>query len=515
VYPTTRAGRGRREAGRGERAVTVAVTAPSSRSVLWFRQASEHSQHRRSHPVHLFLLGAGHVGLVTAVGFARLGHRVTVADLDAARIGAANAGRAPIFEPGLTEAIAQGLSNGLLAFTTELDPPADAAFTFVCVNTPTGPDGPLSTVNVETAIERLLTRVGPEHTIVVRSTLPLDGPGHLAALASGHPDRPSIVTNPEFMREGQALKDFDRPNRVVTGWLEPRDAAAARAVRDLYAPLGAPSLVADARSVVLIKLGSNVFLGMKISFANELARVADATGADIAEVIAGIGLDSRIGAAFLQPGPGIGGSCLPEQAVAIALETVALDIEAPLLSAVHHSNAVHQRQIVRRLEHLLGGTGSLAGLRIGLLGLSFKANTDDVRESPALALAASLRAAGADVLAQDPRAEVRARLADPLLAVAATPLEAVQDADAVVIATEWVEYARLDWEKVAAAMRGTLVYDTRGVVDVVAAQAAGLRVIRLGRPPIDSEELAGDAYAAPGDNALPVPETAVSNASDS
>ncbi|MEX1168644.1 MAG: nucleotide sugar dehydrogenase [Chloroflexota bacterium] len=465
--------------------------------------------------MHLFLLGAGHVGLVTAVGFARLGHRVTVADLDAARIAAANDGRAPIFEPGLTEAITQGLANGSLTFTTELDPPADVAFTFVCVNTPTGPDGPLSTAYVEAAIERLLTRVGPEHTIVVRSTLPLDGPGRLAALASGRPDRASIVTNPEFMREGQALEDFDRPNRVVTGWLEPRDAAAAQAVLNIYAPLGAPSLVADARSVALIKLGSNVFLGMKISFANELARVADATGADIGEVIAGIGLDGRIGTAFLQPGPGIGGSCLPEQAVAIALETVALDVEAPLLSAVHRSNAVHQRQIVHRLERLLGGTGSLAGRRIGLLGLSFKANTDDVRESPALALAANLRAAGANVLAHDPRAERRARLADPLLAVAATPLDAVLDADAVVVATEWIEYAQLDWEKVAAAMRGNLIYDTRAVVDVEAAHAAGLRVVRLGRRDVGPEQLAGAAYAKPDGAELAVPEPAASNASES
>ena len=465
--------------------------------------------------MHLFLLGAGHVGLVTAVGFARLGHRVTVADLDAARIAAANTGRAPIFEPGLTEAIAQGLGGGSLAFTTELDPPADAAFTFVCVNTPTGPDGPLSTVHVEAAIERLLTKVGADHTIVVRSTLPLDGPARLATLASGLPDRPSIVTNPEFMREGQALEDFDRPNRVVTGWLEPRDAAAAQAVLDLYGPLGAPSLAADARSVALIKLGSNVFLGMKISFANELARVADATGADIAEVIAGIGLDGRIGTAFLQPGPGVGGSCLPEQAVAIALETVALDVEAPLLSAVHRSNAVHQRQIVRRLEGLLGGPGSLAGRRIGLLGLSFKANTDDVRESPALALAANLRAAGADVLAHDPRAEDRARQADPLLAVAATPLDAVEGADAVVVATEWVDYAQLDWNKVAAAMRGTLVYDTRAIVDVAAAQAAGLRVVRLGRRDPGSEEPLGDAYDLPLEEALPFPEPAASNASES
>jgi UDPglucose 6-dehydrogenase len=451
--------------------------------------------------VHLFLLGAGHVGLVTAVGFARLGHRVTVADLDAARIAAANDGRAPIFEPGLTDAIAAGLADGALTFTTDLDPPADAQFTFVCVNTPTGPDGPLSTAYVEAAIERLLTRVGPEHTIIVRSTLPLDGPRRIATLTAGHPDRPSIVTNPEFMREGQALEDFDRPNRVVTGWLEPRDAPAAQAVLDLYAPLGAPSLAADARSVALIKLGSNVFLGMKISFANELARVADATGADIDEVIAGIGLDGRIGTAFLQPGPGVGGSCLPEQAVAIALETMALDIEAPLLSAIHRANATHQRQIVARLERLLGGTGALAGRRIGLFGLAFKANTDDVRESPALALAANLRAAGADVLAHDPRAEARARLADPLLAVAATPVEAARDADAVVVATEWAEYRSLDWGAVAAAMRGALVYDTRAVVDVEAARAAGLTVVRLGRPtaveaPVDAAAYAGSSTAS-------------------
>jgi UDPglucose 6-dehydrogenase len=459
--------------------------------------------------VHLFLLGAGHVGLVTAVGFARLGHRVTVADLDAARIAALNDGRPPVFEPGLTEAIVGGLADGSLSFTTELDPPADARFTFVCVSTPTGPDGPLSTVHVEQATARLLATVGPDHTVVIRSTLPLDGPSRLLAVAASHPDRPSMVTNPEFMREGQALEDFDRPNRVVTGWLEPRDNAAAQAVLDLYAPLGAPSLVADARSVTLVKLGSNVYLGMKISFANELARVADATGADIEEVVAGIGLDARIGTAFLRPGPGIGGSCLPEQAVAIALQTVALDVEAPLLSAIHRSNAVHQRQIVARLERLLGGPGSLAGRRIGLFGLAFKANTDDVRESPALALAANLRAAGAKVLAHDPRAEARARLADPELAVAATALEAATGADAIVVATEWPDYGQVDWVAVAAAMRGTIVYDTRAVVDVEAARAAGLQVERLGRPNAIADQ------PAVAIRAEPVPAPARSSASES
>jgi UDPglucose 6-dehydrogenase len=452
--------------------------------------------------VHLFLLGAGHVGLVTAVGLARLGHRVTVADLDAARIAGLRDGRPPVFEPGLTEALTAGLADGSLAFTTELDPPPDARFSFVCVSTPTDADGPLSTANVEAAVARLLETAGAEHIIVIRSTLPLDGPSRIVAVAAatGRVDRPAIVTNPEFMREGQALEDFDRPNRVVTGWLEARDHAGAQAVIDLYAPLGAPSMVADARSVALIKLGSNVFLGTKISFANEMARVADAIGADIEAVIAGIGLDSRIGTAFLRPGPGIGGSCLPEQAIAIALETAALNVEAPLLSSVHRSNAVHQREIVARLETLLGGAGSLAGRRIGLLGLAFKADTDDVRESPALALAANLRAAGADVMSHDPRAERRARLADPLLAVAPTALDALHDADAVVVATEWAEYRALDWVAGAAAMRGTLVYDTRGIVDVEAARLAGLRVERLGRPgsvqPEEAVPAAASAAAA-------------------
>jgi UDPglucose 6-dehydrogenase len=327
---------------------------------------------------------------------------------------------------------------------------------------------------------------------------PSPTPGAVPATTTARPEsraERAIVTNPEFMREGQALEDFDRPNRVVTGWLEPRDTPAAEAVLELYAPLGAPSLVADARSVALIKLGANVFLGMKIAFANEMARVADATDADIDTVIQGIGLDARIGTAFMKPGPGFGGSCLPEQAVAIALETVALDVEAPLLSAIHRSNATHQRQIVARLETMLGGPGSLDGRRIALLGLAFKANTDDVRESPALALAANLRAAGATVFAHDPRAEARARLADPALNVSATAAEAMADADAVVVGTEWSEYGQVDWAAAAASMPGRLIYDTRGVVDLAAAAAAGFLVERLGRPAAQAPDALPDPAA--------------------
>jgi len=432
--------------------------------------------------VHLFVVGAGHVGLVTGAGFVAMGHQVTVADVDAHRIAGLQAGETPIYEPGLDSAIRAGLADGSLVFTTQLDAPRDAAFSIVCVNTPTGPDGPLSTINVEAAVRTLLDATGPGHSIVVRSTLPLQGPDRLLAIAAGRPERAAVVTNPEFMREGQALRDFANPNRVIAGWLEPRDRDAADAVIALYAPLDAPSLVADARSVALIKLLSNVFLGMKIAYANEVARVADAIGADVDTVIAGVGLDERIGSAFMRPGPGFGGSCLPEQAVAIALQTASLDVEAPLLSAIHRANAVHQRQIVVRLEQLLGGSRSLAGARVALLGLAFKADTDDVRESPALALAAGLRERGAHVVGYDPRANGRARRADPELETAGTAAQAVADADAVVVATEWREFANLDWAALAAAMRGSIVYDTRAVVDVDAVRAAGLRLERLGRP---------------------------------
>lgn len=436
--------------------------------------------------MHLFLVGAGHVGLVTAVGMARLGHHVTVADIDADRIAGLQQGRAPIFEPGLEDGIRE--AGNRLRFTTELRPPAAATFSLVAVGTPLGPDGPLDTGHVADAVARLLDQTGPDHVIVVRSTLPMSGPDTLAAIRGDRPDAASIVTNPEFMREGSALLDFERPGRVITGWLEPRDQAAAEAALGLYAGIDAPTLVADARSVALIKLASNVFLAMKIAYANELARLGDAFGADASVVADGIGLDGRIGRAFLTAGPGFGGSCLPEQAVALAAMAGEANVPAPLIGSVARSNRVHQEAIVERLASLLPRADGapdaepLAGRTIALLGLAFKANTDDVRESPALMLAGSLRAAGATVQATDPQAGPKAARVDPELAIHASPVEAAQGADAVLVVTEWPEYAELDWAPVAAAMRGDVVFDTRRIVDEAAARAAGLRVFALGRP---------------------------------
>ena len=429
--------------------------------------------------MHLFLVGAGHVGLVTAVGLAKLGHRVTVADIDGPRIDGLRAQRAPMYEPGLEDGIAA--EGDRLAFTTDLRPPADAAFSFVAVGTPFGPDGPLALDHVETVVDGLLDVTGPDHTIVIRSTLPMSGPAALLELRARRAGGASIVTNPEFMREGTALRDFEQPGRIVAGWLEERDREAADRVLQLYERIDAPTLVADARSVALIKLASNVFLAMKIGYANELARLSDAFGATASVVADGLGLDERIGRSFLDAGPGFGGSCLPEQAVALAGIADGARVPAPLIQAVAVSNRTHQRAIVARLASLLE-TGALSSKRIALFGLAFKANTDDVRESPALAIAADLRAAGAEVVGTDPRAGAHAQRADSLLQLAASPEAAAADTDAVLVVTEWAEYGKLDWKPIAAAMRGRVVYDTRNIVDGEAVTAAGLRLERLGRP---------------------------------
>jgi UDPglucose 6-dehydrogenase len=440
--------------------------------------------------MHLFLIGAGHVGLVTAVGFARLGHRVTVTDIDDARIATLRGGATPVFEPGLQDAIVACSEAGLIDFTTTSTPPTDCRFSIVTVSTPASADGPLSIANVVSVVRGLLETTDAEHTIVIRSTLPIDGPARILAATADVPRHAALVTNPEFMREGSALDDFDHPSRLIVGWLEPRDRPAAQAVLDLYRDIDAGRLIADARSVALIKLATNVFLAAKVAYANELARICDVTGADVGVVADGIGLDPRIGRRFLDAGPGYGGSCLPEQAVALSLSTSAQAIQTPLIDAVSHSNETHQRAIVARLVTLLGreaadgrgpGDSELDGLRIGLLGLSFKANTDDVRESPALSLARYLREAGASVVATDPRAVANARSADPDLATTDSVMATVETADAVLVTTEWPQFAEIDWVDVASRMRGDLVYDTRNIVSGAAVTAAGLRYVALGR----------------------------------
>jgi UDPglucose 6-dehydrogenase len=427
--------------------------------------------------VELFVVGAGYVGLTTAAGFAQLGHRVTVHDIDAGRIQSLEAGRVPIFEPGLDDALRGAVAANRLSFTTDPTPGAAVEMAVVCVPTPIGRDGLLDTAVVEDVVGRLVGELASDATIVIRSTLSLGGPDRLARIARR--DGPAIVVNPEFMAEGKALADFAAPSRVAIGYLSPADQAGAARLAALYEPLNAPLILADARSIVLVKLASNVFLGLKIAFANELARLCDATGADVSVVADGLGLDPRIGRAFLNSGPGFGGSCLPEQAAAIAMETARCDVEAPLLAAIATSNTTHQQQLVSTVEQLL--PRGLRQTKIAVLGLAFKANTDDVRHSPALTVARGLRARGARVVGYDPVANDTARAADPELETAASAAAAIDGSDAVVIATEWQEFTSLDWATLAATMRGDLVYDTRRTVVPDAVTAAGLRYVGLGR----------------------------------
>ncbi len=449
--------------------------------------------------MHLFIVGAGHVGLVTAVGLCRLGHTVTLADTDRERLARIDAGDPWFFEPGLVERLREELASGRLRTTIDPLPPADAEASIVCVPTPSGADGILSMHIVEAVVRRLLDATGPGHTIVVRSTMPLDGPDRLDALVADRGTRAKLIVNPEFMREGSALRDFDEPHRVLVGALTESDRPAAEAFAHVYDALAKPVVVTDARSAVLIKIASNVFLATKISFANELARLAEAIGADIGAVVDGIGLDARIGRAFLTPGPGYGGSCLPEQAIALDVEAARRGVPAPLLAGVASANAVHQEALVAQLAERLGG--SLRERRIAVLGLAFKANTDDARLSPALAVIAALRAAGADVVGHDPMAEAHATSQDPQLAVAATVEEAVAGADAVLVTTEWPSYAALDWAALAPRMRGDLVQDTRSIVDGDRVRAAGLRFASLGRvadpgPAADADDSIDDRPTA-------------------
>ncbi|HEX2627314.1 MAG TPA: UDP-glucose/GDP-mannose dehydrogenase family protein [Candidatus Limnocylindrales bacterium] len=433
---------------------------------------------------HLFVVGAGYVGLVTAVGMARLGHRVTLSDIDEQRIDTLRAGDVPIFEPGLPEALEEVRER--ITFTTDATPPADARFSFITVSTPLRDDGLMDLTNVLAVVRRLVTTVPADHVVVVRSTLMPDGPDAIAKVREPGEGGPALVTNPEFLREGSALQDFLKPGRIVAGMLAERDRAAAEEVLALYAGIEAPGMIADARSVAMIKIASNVFLAMKVAYANELARLCDAYGANATVVADGLGLDDRIGRSFLDPGPGIGGSCLPEQAVALDVVARTAGVAAPLIGSVAIANDTHRTAIVRRIGSLLGidmdaSPTPLTGTRVAILGLAFKANTDDVRQSAPLAIAAELASTGASVVGTDPRAIANALRSEPGLETAANVDAAVRGADAVLIATEWPEYRSLDWKTLAPTMRGTLVFDTREVADPVVMRDAGLRLVRLGR----------------------------------
>ncbi len=416
------------------------------------------------------VIGVGWVGLVTAACFAELGHPVFARDILAEKVEGLRRGETTIHEPGLDELLAGNAER--LTFTADLQEVLDAArLLFVCVDTPPSPSGDADLSRVRAVVEGL---GAGDHVLIMKSTVPA---GTGAAIERDLGDGIAYVSCPEFLKEGSAVEDFMNPDRVVVGAGE-HAAEAGDAVAALYEPLGAEIVRTDVASAEMIKLASNAFLATKISFVNEIANVCEEVGADVAEVARGMGLDERIGPAFLRAGIGYGGSCFPKDVSALKMLAGNTGYHFQLLNAVIEVNELQKRRVVGKLQKHLG---SLLGRRIALLGLAFKPDTDDMREASSLVLAARLVGEGAEVVAYDPVAADRARELLGSVELAGSALEAVEGADAAVLVTEWPEFADLDWASVAAAMARPLIVDGRNFLDADRLRAAGFAYEGIGR----------------------------------
>jgi UDPglucose 6-dehydrogenase len=437
------------------------------------------------------VIGVGYVGLVTAACFADLGHEVVCLDVNAERIARLREGTVPIYEPGVDRLLERNRAR--MHFTLEIgDVLERCRIVFVCVDTPSTASGDADLSRVRAVIDAL-PQTGDRFILVMKSTVPVGtGEKVRSDLDAGGLAHVGYVSNPEFLREGRAVSDFLEPDRVVIGAF---DADDARAVAGLYAGLGAPVITTDVPSAEMIKYASNAFLATKISFINEIANVCEEVGADVGVVANGMGLDSRIGPHFLRPGIGYGGSCFPKDVKALKQLAGNSGYHFQLLMSVIEVNDLQKRRVVGKLERHLG---PLRGSRIALLGLAFKADTDDMREASSLVLAARLRAEGATVVGYDPVAmpNAAALLGDEV-EFAGSVLDAVTGADAAVIVTEWGEFRSLCTPAVRAAMRTPLVVDGRNLLDPDEVRAAGFAYESVGRPSDPSGLLrAADADAA-------------------
>ncbi len=422
------------------------------------------------------VIGTGYVGLVTAAGFAALGSEVWCVDIDAEKIARLRAGEIPIYEPGLKALVAAHRER--LHFDTELGPAlAHARLLFVAVGTPPTYSGDADLSAVHAVVDALPAEPGAEpRALVMKSTVPVGtGEAIRRRFAEHGGEGFAYVSCPEFLREGSAVRDFDSPDRVVIG---DEGGWAGDAVAALYAPLDAPLLRTDIASAEMIKLASNAFLATKISFINEIAVVCEEVGADVREVARGMGTDSRIGPRFLNAGIGWGGSCFGKDVTSLKKLAANTGYQFQLLNASLEVNELQKRRVVAKLHKHLG---PLAGLRVALLGLAFKPDTDDMRDAASLVLTARMQADGTRVAAYDPVAMPAARRLLTGVEFAPSALAAAAGADAAVLVTEWAEFGELDFGALAEAMAGTLVVDGRNFLDPGAVRAAGLVYEGVGR----------------------------------
>jgi len=449
------------------------------------------------------VIGAGYVGLVTGACLSDIGHRVVCMDDNAAKIEVLLRGELPIYEPHLDQMVRRARAGGHLSFTTDVATAVEGAeIAFICVNTPPLPSGEADLSFVEAATRRVAEHAAHDLLITEKSTVPVRTGRRIEQTLGIYCRRPgvqfAVASNPEFLREGMAVEDFLHPDRIVIGV---SDGRSERLLRELYRPIiegrfrcpihadcrqdrSVPFLVTDLASAELIKHASNSFLAMKIAFANAVAEVCEASGADVLQVVKGVGLDRRIGRAFLNAGIGFGGSCFPKDLKAFVQIAAQSGCDFALLREVERINERCRTRVVERLKHALW---ILRGKRIALLGLAFKPNTDDVRESPALDIARRLLAEGAAVAGYDPQAAEKALQAVPELLVCPDPYAAAARADALVLCTEWAEFAGLDWAKVKAGMMRPLLVDGRNFLDREELTALGFEYVGVGRGPAREE----------------------------
>jgi UDPglucose 6-dehydrogenase len=428
----------------------------------------------------LCVIGTGYVGLVTGACFADLGNKVVCLDIDEDRIQKINQGIMPIYEPGLGELVKQNVGSGRLSFTTHYaEGLMDADFAFIAVGTPSGTDGAADLQYVRMAAESIANVVDHPIIVVNKSTVPV-GTGDwvsdiITKCCINRELEFAVVSNPEFLREGSSIFDFTNPDRIILG---STNFEAANKVAQLYSSFRCPVMVTDLRTAEMIKYASNAFLATRISFINEIANMCEEMGADICEVARGMGQDKRIGHAFLDAGLGWGGSCFPKDVKALEHMAVLNGTHPQLLQAVMEINRNQRRRLVVKLRRVLNG---LNGKVIGVLGLSFKPNTDDVREAPALEVIHLLENEGAKVLAYDPQAMANAKRVLNKVTLCENPYQVSEGADALILTTEWNEFKQLDFMRIYKSMRNPVIMDGRNLWRAENLGELGFKYYGIGR----------------------------------
>ena len=435
--------------------------------------------------MHITVVGTGYVGLVTGAALADFGLNVSCIDSDAQKIETLSSGTVPFYEAGLEELVNRNLRNGRLTFSTDLEAAVRASRTvFIAVGTPDLPDGTPDLSQVDSVVAALAECLHDYKVVVTKSTVPVGTARRIQRLLTSRQRRPvefDVVSNPEFLREGSAVEDFMRPDRVVIGAESDR---AVTIVKDIYRPLylnETPFVITGLETAELIKYACNAFLATKISFINEMANLCEKVGADVHHVARAMGLDERIGPRFLHPGPGFGGSCFPKDLVALARTGRRLEAPQRLAEAVMEIN---RRQKERVFSRITGELGSLERKRIGVLGLAFKPNTDDIRKAPAIDICRRLLEAGAHIQAYDPAAMPNSRkvLNDRNVVYCPDAYAAATGADALWIATEWNEFRNINLARIKSVMQAPVLFDSRNVFDPGKVRALGFRYFGTGRP---------------------------------